>query len=404
MSKLFRLQKGDRVAILVQNLPVPFDRRVWQEARHLKSLGSQVCVVCPDSPNYPKGKFELEGIEVRRYKAPKEADTLFGYVFEYASSLFKLFFHLFLANQSGRIKVIQYCNPPDLLFLVAIPFKLFFRAKIIFDQHDLGPELMHAKGFSRRPFMMRFALAIEKMSYVTADHVISTNNSYKEKALTRGGKSSEDVFVVRSGPPSDWAQNVVSQPTYRQGHRYQLGYIGVMGFQDGVDLLLEAISCLVHEMKLDVYLVLAGGGTELENLKRLTSELAIENHVQFFGKISDDSLLRNLISSSDVCVAADRESDLNNLSTMNKIIEYMALAKPIALFESKESRFSAGDAALYATPDEPRELARAIQTLLLDENLRNELGNQGRQRFEQTLCWENQVNALRLAYWGDDLT
>lgn len=403
MKSKFRLRRGDRVAIVVQNLPVPFDRRVWQEATYLKSIGLDVTVVCPSAPKYPKGTHVVDGINIRRYKSGFEADTLLGYVFEYISSILRISFSLLMAQLEGRFRVIQYCNPPDLLFLSVVPSKIFFRSRTIFDQHDLGPELMEVKGFSSKPLMSKLSLIFERLSYLASDHVISTNESYKEKALKRGKKKSEDIFVVRSGPPKSWADGVQQQTVFRQGHKYQIGYIGVMGFQDGVDLLVRAIYNLVEIQKLDVYLVLAGGGTELESLKNLTKQLGLENNVRFYGKISDDVLLRNLISSSDVCVAADRKSQLNDLSTMNKIIEYMALSKATVLFESKEGRFSAQDSALYAQPDDPESLAKQIKEILENPQLREELEIKARMRFESDLCWENQVENLRLAYWGDDL-
>jgi glycosyltransferase involved in cell wall biosynthesis len=403
LKKVFKLKKGDRVAILVQNLPVPFDRRVWQEAKHLRDLGLRVTVICPDAPNYPRGKHVVDGIEVRRYRSAFEADKIIGYLYEYVVSIFSIFYLLSISQLSGRFRVIQYCNPPDLLFLSVVPSKLLFRARIIFDQHDLGPELMAAKGFSKRIIMAKLSLLFEKMSYLTADHVISTNLSYRQIAITRGKKNPDDVFVVRSGPSRSWADAVRPDNAFRRGHKYQIGYIGVMGYQDGVDLLIKSIEILVKRDNLDVYLVLAGGGTEFEVLRNLTDDLGLSNNVEFYGKISDDVLLRNLIASSDVCAAADRKNELNDLSTMNKIIEYMALSKPTVLFESKEGRFSAGDSALYALPDDPESLASKLKIALEDATLREKLGKTGRARFEQHLCWENQLETLRLAYWGEEL-
>jgi glycosyltransferase involved in cell wall biosynthesis len=172
-----------------------------------------------------------------------------------------------------------------------------------------------------------------------------------------------------------------------------------MGYQDGVDLLLKSIHLLVYKHQLDVYLTLAGGGTELNNLKKIADDLKIGDNVNFYGKIRDDQLLKDLIKSSDICVASDRDSELNNLSTMNKIIEYMALSKPMVLFEAKESRFSAANAAIYVEPDNCEAFADEMSSLLKNQNLMSQLGEFGRARFVRDLCWENQLSSLDAAYW-----
>jgi len=385
--------------ILVQNLPVPFDRRVWLEATHLASNGLKVTVICPSAEGYPVGRFYEQGVKIQRYKAPPEAESVLGYFWEYAVSISKMFHHLVSLSRRESIKVIQYCNPPDLLFLAAMPFKFLLRTKLIFDQHDLGPELMRAKGLSRVPFMTGLALAIEKASYKLADHVISTNESYSAKAFERGRKTKDDVFVVRSGPKRNWADNAKPDQLFREGHKFQIGYIGVMGYQDGVDLLLRAVQVLVNKHQLDVYLTLAGGGTELNNLKKIAEELKIQENVRFYGKIRDDQLLKDLIKSSDICVATDRDSELNNLSTMNKIIEYMALSKPMVLFDAKESRFSAANAAIYVEPDNFEKFADEIASLLRNNTQMAQLAESGRDRFVRELCWENQHQSLEKAYW-----
>jgi glycosyltransferase involved in cell wall biosynthesis len=393
------VRPGDRVVILVQNLPVPFDRRVWLEATHLATKGLKVTVICPSAEGYPVGGFGQDGVDIRRYKSPREAESLLGYAWEYTSSITKMLFHLTMLRIKAPIQVIQYCNPPDLLFLAVLPFKILSKTKVIFDQHDLGPELMTAKGLDKFPFMSRIALGIEKASYKTADHVISTNKSYAAIASKRGKKSDHDVFIVRSGPKKNWADSAKESPDFRKEHKFQIGYIGVMGYQDGVDLLLRAFQLLVNEHGVDAYLTLAGGGTEFENLRQLAQEMGISSRVEFYGKVRDDQLLKDLIKSSDVCVATDRDSELNNLSTMNKIIEYMALSKPMVLFDSKESRFSAGDAAIYVEPDDYEALAKEIAALLKDPSKMSRFGDIGRQRFLSELCWENQHRQLESAYW-----
>ncbi|NBW99740.1 glycosyltransferase, partial [bacterium] len=275
-------------------------------------------------------------------------------------------------------------------------------SKIIFDQHDLGPELMDAKGFAKSAFFRSFSLAIERLSYFFSDNVISTNESYAKIAEQRGKKPRHKIFIVRSGPRRNWANDVQASKDFRKNHKFQLGYIGVMGIQDGVDLLLQAVANLVITKKLDVYLVLAGGGTELNRLKILSQQLGINNHVEFYGKVTDDRLLRNLIFSSDVCVASDRDNKLNSLSTMNKIIEYMALGRPMILFDSLESRYSAAESALYVEPENVEEFSERLFKLLLDDSLRVKLGQFGRERFLNSLAWENQIPNLIQAYGLSD--
>lgn len=388
---------GRRVAILVQNLPVPFDRRVWQEALALRDAGAQVCVVCPGSPDFPVGSYEIEGVKVRRFEMPAEASGAIGYVQEYGISLWRMHRELSKFRKEGPFDVVHFCNPPDLLAFVALPQKLFSRSRLIFDQHDLGPELVVAKRMRLSKIFVAIARSWEKVAYGVADHVIATNESYKLVAMERGRKANENVTVVRSGPRAEWI--VPGEPTrkWSQGRQNQVGYVGVIGKQEGIDYLLEAARILVFEENLSVQFCLVGSGTEVETLVAQAKRLGLEDHVSFLGRLSDEDL-RSVLSSSDVCVNPDEVNELNDKSTMNKILEYMALGKPIVQFDVTEGRFSAGHSSAYARPNDARSFAAELKKILSNKQLALEMGSFGKQRFEQELCWEQQVPKLIHAY------
>lgn len=388
---------GRRVAILVQNLPVPFDRRVWQEALALRDAGAEVSVVCPGSAGYPVGDYKLEGITIRRFEMPPEASGALGYVREYGVSLWRMYRELSRLRKSGTFDVVHFCNPPDLLAVVALTQKLTSGSKLIFDQHDLGPELVVAKRLRLGGLFVAVARSWEWIAYRAADHVIATNESYKHVAVTRGRKLPSSVTVVRSGPRKEWI--VPGEPTDRwsEGRDYQVGYVGVIGKQEGIDYLLEAARILIREENLSVQFCLVGSGTEVESLIEQTKALGLEDHVSFLGRLADEDL-RSVLSSSDVCVNPDEVNELNDKSTMNKILEYMALGKPIVQFDVTEGRFSAQSASAYAQPNDSRSFAEELKRLLLDKKLASEMGEFGRKRFEDELCWEQQTPQLVQAY------
>lgn len=386
-----------RVAILVQNLPVPFDRRVWQEAMALRDAGADVSVVCPGGKGFPVGHYSIEGVTVRRFEMPIEASGVLGYVREYGVSLWRMSKELRQLRKSGAFDVVHFCNPPDLLALVALPHKLFSGSKLIFDQHDLGPELVVAKRLKFGKLFVAVARTWERLAYTSADHVIATNESYKQVAISRGGKPADSVTVVRSGPRKEWI--IPGKPTdeWSNGRDYQVGYVGVIGKQEGIDYLLEAARILVFEKKLNVQFCLVGSGTEVENLMAQTKALNLQEYVSFLGRLGDEQL-RSVLSSSNVCVNPDEVNELNDKSTMNKILEYMALGKPIVQFEVTEGRFSAQSSSAYAKANDSRSFAEELERVLLDKTLAAEMGEFGRVRFEEALCWEQQVPRLVGAY------
>jgi glycosyltransferase involved in cell wall biosynthesis len=386
---------GRKVLIIVENLPLPFDRRVWHECRTLTAAGAQVAVICPTGKGYEALYEELDGVHIYRHPLPLDAKGAAGYLLEYSAALFhEMWLALKVSRRHGK-DTIHACNPPDLIFLVALPFKLFGK-RFIFDHHDINPELYEAK-FGRRGFFWQLMVLFEKLTFRAADVVISTNESYREIALTRGGKRPEDIFVVRSGPDLNKLIVTAPNPKWRRGRAHMVGYVGVMGDQEGIDLLLESARQIVHDQGRDVQFVLVGGGPASAGLKALTRTLGLDAHVTFTGRAPDTDLFE-ILSSADVCVNPDRVNPMNDKSTMNKILEYMAFSKPIVQFEVKEGRFSADRASLYARPNDTADMADKIVTLLDNPEICAEMGAFGRNRVETELSWDHQVDSLIAAY------
>ncbi len=382
--------------MIIENLPVPFDRRVWQEANTLRSAGYQVSIVCPAMEGYRR-RFEIiNNIHIYRFPLPVEADTPLGYISEYSWALLAQFYLTCKVAVNRGFDVIHACNPPDNIFLVALPFKLFGK-RFIFDHHDLMPELFEAK-FQRRGRIYQLLLIFERWTYRFADVVIATNESYKAIAETRGGKNSSDVYVVRSGPDLDRISLKAANAGLRNGRNFLVGYVGVMGRQEGISYLLEAAHHIVHDIgRSDVHFTLVGGGTELATLKDYSEKLGLADFVTFTGRVPDAQLL-DVLSTADVCINSDVCNEMNDKSTMNKIMEYMALAKPIVQFECTEGRFSAQTASLYAEPNNGKDMARKIVTLLDDEAMRSRMGKFGKRRVEDELAWQHQEPKLLEAY------
>lgn len=374
------------VLIIVENLPLPFDRRVWQEANSLKRAGHDVSIICPVGKGYEQRYEQLNGIDIHRHPLPVEGSGPAGYVLEYGSALFWEFFLALKIFFRKRFDVIQACNPPDNIFVIAWVFKFFFRTKFIFDHHDINPELYIAK-FGRKDFFYKVMLWWERLTFRTADFSIATNESYKKIAIERGKMAPEKVTVVRSGPSLERMKAVKPEPKWKEGKRYLVGYVGVMGRQEGIDHLLEAVRYIVFEMhRKDVHFVLVGGGTELENLKATCSELGVEEFVTFTGRIPDEPMVEAL-NSADVCVNPDIANEMNDKSTMNKIMEYMALGKPIVQYDLTEGRYSAQQASLYAEKNNPVDLAKNIIHLLDNPEICRQMGEFGRKRVTEELHW-----------------
>jgi glycosyltransferase involved in cell wall biosynthesis len=390
------VQPPKRVLILVENLPSPFDRRVWQEACALRDAGYVVSIICPTGRGYERKFEDIGGIHIYRYRLPIEAAGAAGYALEYGCALawtFALSWRVFF----GRgFDVIHACNPPDLFFLIGGFFKLFGK-KFLFDHHDLNPELYEAK-FGRRDFFYRLMLALEYWTFRIADVSIATNESYRRVAIERGRKPSGRVFVVRSGPSLERLKILPAEEHLKCGRRYLVGYVGVMGKQEGIDHLLRAAHHIVHVLgRSDVHFGLVGGGTSLDEMKAYAAELGISGFVTFTGRVPDHDLLA-MLNTADVCVNPDVANDMNDKSTMNKVMEYMALGKPIVQFDLAEGRVSAQQASLYARKNDAVDLAAGIVELLDDPQLRLEMGEFGRRRVTEELEWRYEVPKLLAAY------
>jgi len=385
-----------KVLIIVENLPVPFDGRVWKEALSLTEAGYEVTVLCPRGKGYSKGYELLEGVHIYRHPAAPEANSAPGYIFEYAVALlWELLYAWWIFARRG-FQIIQGCNPPDDIFLVALPFKLF-GVKYIFDHHDANPELYLSK-YEKQTTLYKILVILEKLTYRFSDVVMATNNSYKELAVNRGKLAPEDVFVVRNGPDLKTFCPVPPNPALKYGKPYLVGYVGNMSAQEGLDLLLQVALYIKNLGRRDVHFTCVGGGPGLPELRRMAEEMNLQDTVNFTGRVPDQLLLE-VLSTSDVCVNPDKPCEMNDVSTMIKIMEYMALGKPIVQFDLKEGRFSAMGASLYADNlIGIQDFAEKILMLLGDPEQRTTMGEFGKRRVQEALSWEYSVRGLLAAY------
>jgi glycosyltransferase involved in cell wall biosynthesis len=385
-----------RVLILVENLPSPFDRRVWQEACELRDAGYVVSIICPTGKGCEKRFEVIDGIHIHRYNLPVEASGAAAYAVEYGAALFWSFVLACRVLFTRGFDVIHACNPPDLFFLIGGFFKLFGK-KFLFDHHDLNPELYEAK-FGRRDFFHRLMLKLEYWTFRTADVSIATNESFKRIAIERGLMPADRVFVVRSGPNLERLKILPPDARLKRGRRYLVGYVGVMGKQDGIDYLLRAARHIVFDIgRTDVHFGLVGGGTCLEEMKALAAELGVADFVTFTGPLWGDDMLA-MLNTADVCVNPDTANEMNDKSTTNKVMEYMALGKPVVQFDLAEGRYSARGASLYARKNDALDFAAKIVELLDEPALRAEMGKYGRRRVENELEWRHEAPKLLAAY------
>jgi glycosyltransferase involved in cell wall biosynthesis len=398
-----KIQSSDRrlpappvsICIIVENLPVPFDRRIWQEACALRDAGYGVSIICPKGRGFEKSRESLEGIEIYRHKI-WEASGLLGYLAEYTWALAVEFFLAFRIYRRTRFRILQAANPPDTIFLIGLVFKLL-GVRFIFDHHDLNPELFEAK-FKKHGLFYHLVCLAERWSFRTASVSIATNESYREIARARGGMDAEKVFVVRSLPDLNHVQRVAPKTELKEGKAHLVAYVGVMGFQDGLDLLLESVEFIVKTRnRSDVIFIMIGSGTEAPRLKVLSAQKGLDEWVRFTGRISVDELAAYLCT-ADVCVAPDPANPMNDKSTMNKVLQYMAYGRPVVLYDLTEGRRSAGDTALYARPNDPADFAAQVLSLLDSEPMRRDLGERARKRIEEKLDWECEKKTLLAAY------
>jgi glycosyltransferase involved in cell wall biosynthesis len=390
-----------RILIIVQNLPVPFDRRVWLECQALTSAGYRVAVVCPKGKGDP-GYQVIDGVEIYKYRPYAPGGSKLSFVAEYAYSFLATAWHTLKARVrggviGGRFAVIQACNPPDIFWPIALAFRLE-RTKFVFDHHDLCPELFLSRFENPPALPFKGLLWLERRTFRTAKHVISTNESYRQIAIERGGKSPDDVTVVRTGPNPDRLKRGPADEELKRGRKYLAAYIGVMGPQDGVDIVVSAADVIVREFgRDDIAFTLIGSGDCYDELVALRDELNLQGHVEFTGRAPDE-LVTKIMSTADAGLSPDPKNPLNDVSTMNKTMEYMAFELPVVAFDLRETRVSAQDAAVYATPNDVHEYAKALVALLDDEAARAQLGKVGRARVEYELAWSHQERAYLEVY------
>jgi glycosyltransferase involved in cell wall biosynthesis len=388
--------KKRKVLIIVENLPVPFDDRVWKEATTLQQNGYEVNVLCPRGHGHNSGYELLDGVRIYRHPAPPEADSPLGYVWEFGLALLWEFLYTIWIYIRRDFHVIQGCNPPDDICFVALPFKLF-GVRYIFDHHDANPELYLSK-FDRKDFLYKTQVWLERFTYRCSDIVIATNQSYRDLAIARGKRNPADVYVVRNGPDLAKFRAVPPNPALKYGKSCLVGYVGNMSIQEGLEILLDAALHIKKLGRLDIHVTCIGGGPGLAPLRRMAREMGLEGMVNFTGRIPVADLLE-ILSTADICVNPDKPCEMNDISTMIKIMEYMALGKPIVQFDLKEGRFSAGEASLYCSHD---ALAAGFATQILwladHPEERKRMGEAGRRRVVEALAWEHSAPHFLAAY------
>jgi glycosyltransferase involved in cell wall biosynthesis len=382
--------KRGRVLILVQNLSVPFDRRVWLECQSLIAAGFQVAVVCPKAPGDPT-YYRLRGVDLFKYRPYAPGTSSLSFVLEYVYSFVMTLVLSLRASLGGRFDVVQSCNPPDLFWPIGVLFRVLHGSSFVFDHHDLCPELFLSRFPEGNRVVYRALRLMERCTARTADHVIATNDSYRRIVLERDGVSPTSVTVVRTGPDLASLRRSSPLPSVQRTRPHVAAYLGVMGPQDGVDLVLEVADQVVHRFgRHDIGFTLIGSGDCYDELVTLSHRLGLADYVTFTGRIPDADVAA-ILSSADVGISPDPKNPLNDVSTMNKTMEYMAFELPVVAFDLQETRISASDAAVYATPNDVEELAKLLVDLVDDEPRRRAMGRAGRERIEQELAWEHQA-------------
>lgn len=391
---------GRRVLIILQNLPVPLVRRAWHEALALHDAGYEVSVITPKGSGDPSYEC-LQGIHLYKYRPPPGANGIVGYFYEFVYCWFRTaILALWIAARRG-VDVIQACNPPDTYWLLALPFKAF-GVRFVFDHHDLSPELYGSKFNRTSPLVHRTLVALEQASVAVADAVISTNESYRQIVLSRNRKSPDAVIVVRSGPDPTLVDRSGPCPELKLGRDYLCCYLGVMGPQDGVDLIVRAAATIVHTMgRTDIQFALLGFGDCLDDLRKLARDLDVAEFVTFTGRY-DDEMLAQYLSTADLGLAPDPKSPHADISTHNKVLDYMLFGLPTLAFDLDETRVSAGDSALYLDREDAPTYAAGVVEMLEDADRRRRMGALGRERIARELSWA--MNAPRYLEIFDLLT
>ena len=386
-----------RSLIVVENLPVPLDRRVWQEATSLVENGYQVSVICPKGHGWDKSYELIDGVHIYRYPEPIEAHSgALAYAREYGQAIWHWFRLARLVWREQGFDVIQGCNPPDLIFLLALWYRLW-GVRYLFDHHDVCPELFQAK-FGKKGLLYGVMLIWERLTFATAAVSMATNESFRTIAIRRGKMRAEDVFVVRSAPRVSSFRAGPGDPVHRKGARTLIGYVGVIGQQEGMDLLVTAADHLIRMLNhRDVHFAIVGFGPNLSEVRRDVSARGLDRYFTFHGALYGPDLLA-VLNSIDIGVSPDPKNPMNDISTMNKVMEYMALAKPLVQFDLTEGRASAAGASLYAAANDPLDFAAKIAMLIDDPALGTRMGEMGAARVVESLSWAQSSVQLLAAY------
>lgn len=389
-------KKRPKVLFLIEDGAYLYDNRVRREALCLHQAGAQVSVICPNAGTEPVHSV-VDGVRIYRYRKPSLGEGLLAHIGEYFVSLVSQFaLSLVVAFREG-FSVIHAANPPDLLWLVAAPYRLFGK-RFVFDHHDLVPELFEERFGRNRKTLLAIARFMERMSFRLASHVISTNESYRQVAIARGGKHEDDVTVVRNGPDPDDFPETSPAEDIRSVAPVMVGYLGNMNPQDGVDYVLQAAAIIRNEYKrTDIGFVLIGSGDSFDNLVDLRDELELGESVVMTGRIPWPDVVATL-TAIDIGVQPDPPGGLNDHSTMNKLMDYMILGKAVVAFDLPETRVSGGDAIMYAEGDSARSLAEAVIALADDREKLHELGESARRRVNDQLAWHHQSPNLVSVY------
>ncbi|MBV8593922.1 MAG: glycosyltransferase family 4 protein [Caulobacteraceae bacterium] len=381
--------------IIVENLPVPFDRRVWQEAQALKRAGWVVSVICPCSPKYPALRETIDGIAVYRHPLPPEGHGALSYFHEYSMALFHETRLLIQVYRERGFSIIQACNPPDLIFMTAMPFKLLGK-RFVYDQHDVAPELFVVK-YKRKGFLFKLLLRFERFSYAMADFVITANATFRDLAIERGGKDPKRVEVVYGVPDRSRIHRVDPDPGARGGRKFVIGYLGIINDQDGVDHFVQAAAELLRSGVSDFRAVVVGDGPALPAVRALATSLGLDDHVLFTGYLSGEPLLAH-ISAFDIGVIPDPYNEANDVMSMNKVFEYCALGIPTAAYPLRETQRLLGAAGCYATSFEPAGLADACLRLMLDRDVFAACAREAVRLSADTFVWEREAKKYVDAY------
>lgn len=387
-----------RVLMLVQNDTLPQDSRVWPEACALTARGYEVHIICPTDKRYTRHREQIDGVRIYRYPRGPEGRTFSGYLLEYAIALPAQLLLALAIRIRSRIDIVHICNPPDLLFLVALPLKVL-GARLIYDHHDAGPELTMAKGYRAGSWQVRLNMLLERLTYRACDVSIEINESFRSIAIGRGRMRQENVFVVRNAPESARFADSVADDKHRHGRKHMVAYVGMMAIQDGLDYLIDAAHVIVDGwQRHDIQFVLVGSGPELERLKERARLMNLGDYMTFTGFVADPTVIGSVLATADVCVGPDPDNPVNSVSTMFKIMEYMSMGKPIVQFDLHEGRVSAGDASLYVAANDVTAFAKEIVRLIDDPALCDRLGRIGLQRVATDLSWEAQLPSLMAGY------